>query len=190
MATKILTMSKQMTAQAVTEQLTHKLVNLGERLQSQFTAKATPLISDAITSLKEMNLSHDVIAKAIKGVIPTLEKGGYMRPDWLINHLLREAGIRQRAERKTKGKKSTKGGKVSGKSTNEGSPKGEKLEDLAKVTIPPPAGSSVSPLQAALQLLSKLSTNELDILHAQLEKLRAKDAARIDQRTKGATLRL
>lgn len=164
----------------------HKLTSVGEKLQAQYTAKATTILTAAIADLKAFKLSNDEIAAALKTCVKSLRDGGYLQPEWLVNHLLREAGIRQRSQRKDKNKKkksTTKGGAtVSGKSTNGDTPKGG--DAVNKI-----AGTAASALQAVLLSLPKLSAKELDIVFAQLEKLRAREQANFDQRTKGAVLK-
>lgn len=173
----------------VAKSMIEQLSATGEKLQAQFTAKATTVINKGIASLKGMGASDDEIIRSVKACDKPLRACGYLDPNWLLNHLLREAGFSQRAERKDKGKKkksTTKGGaKVSGKSTNEPT---TKVVTTAGDLSAAGAAGAVSNLQATLQLLRKLSAKELEIVAAQLEKLKAREAANFDMRTKGSVL--
>lgn len=182
-------MNKQASVADVTKSMTDQLSTVGDKLQAQFTAKATTVITKGIASLKGIGASDDEIIKAVKTCGKSLRDCGYLQADWLLNHLLREAGFSQRSERKDKGKKkksTTKGGTaVSGKSTNATTTKVvTTADDLSKAG----AASALSNLQTTLQLLKKLSAKELDIVASQLEKYRTKEAANLDMRTKGSVL--
>lgn len=182
-------MSKQMSVADVTKSMTEQLSTVGDKLQAQFTAKATTVINKGIASLKGMGASDDEIIRSVKACEKPLRACGYLDPNWLLNHLLREAGISQRGERKDKGKKkksTTKGGAAAnGKSTNATT---TKVVTTAGDLSAAGAAGAVSNLQATLQLLRKLSAKELDIVASQLEKLKAREAANFDMRTKGSVL--
>ena len=181
-------MNKQMSVADVTKSMTEQLTTVGDKLQAQFTAKATTVINKGIASLKGMGASDDEIIRSVKACDKPLKACGYLDPNWLLNHLLREAGISQRGERNDKGKKKKKsttkgGGAANGKSTNDATTKVVTTAgDLSA------AGAAVSNLQATLQLLKKLSAKELEIVATQVEKYRTKEADNFDMRTKGSVL--
>jgi hypothetical protein len=184
-------MNKQASVADVTKSMTDQLSTVGDKLQAQFTAKATTVINKGIASLKGIGASDDEIIRSVKACDKPLKACGYLDPNWLLNHLLREAGFSQRGERNDKGKakkkkSTTKGGPVvSGKSTNATTTKVVTTADeLSKAG----AASALSNLQTTLQLLKKLSAKELDIVALQLEKYRCKEAANLDMRTKGSVL--
>ncbi len=182
-------MNKQASVADVTKSMNDQLSTVGDKLQAQFTAKATTVITKGIASLKGIGASDDEIIKAVKTCGKSLRDCGYLQADWLLNHLLREAGYSQRGERKDKGKKkksTPKGGTaVSGKSTNATT---TKVVTTSGELSAAGAASALSNLQTALQLLKKLSAKELEIVALQVEKYRSKEAANLDMRTKGSVL--